>query len=415
MASFLSQFTPAQLDLIEERCTITERQGSSTTGEIVTGDEFGEFYIDDPNALFRTNQAQAGDIVEISAGTSPVGEYTVAGLYFDPAIEAVYQVASETRLIVDGFPVTGGPITYRVLAPTPILEELANIIQNKAEILNVINPELQVQDDAFMVFLNKFDVVNNLVSSVGAWMRGLDRTRITPEPPSTLLDDSALGTMFTALFPQGYFDLNPNRTQITGTPPYPVDLFVVPSSVAHEQEGKDDEVAADPPSPGPGLDAPYAAALNKQDTALDSQDNQWIALQAEIADNDQTTESGDLNLFYTAMSSVIATQRSSIALRKQDIADMFSQNRPRSTASGLNFSSFGALQAELDARFADLSNAVFQKFLDLRYPYLDLVINRGYGTRTQLVSNTQQIAINDNYRQTLIDERETDRDLLELP
>jgi len=115
------------------------------------------------------------------------------------------------------------------------------------------------------------------------------------------------------------------------------------------------------------------------------------------------------------MSSVIATQRTSIAERKQDISDMFSQNRPRSGASGLTYGSFALLQAELDARFGDLSHAVFQKFLDLRYPYLDLIINRGFGTRTQIVSNAQQITINDNYRATLIAERETDRDLLELP
>ena len=411
MASFLSQFTPTQLGLVDERARIIEKQAWSSTGEIVAGDEFGEFYLDDPNALFKTNDIQAGDIVEISAGTSPIGEYTVAGGYYNPAVVASLQVQFEDRLIVDGFPLVGSPVTYRILEPTPILEELANIIQNKAEILNVINPELQIQDDLFSVFLTKFDVVNNLVSSVGAWMRELDRTRITP----TLLNNSALGTVFTELYPLNYYDLRPNRSSVTGPPAFPVDLFLAPNTVASEQAGKDDEVAADPPSPGPGLDSAYTAALNKQDTALNNQDAVWVLLQQEIVDNNQTVEAGDLNLFYTAMSSVVATQRTSIAERKQDISDMFSQNRPRSGASGLTYGSFALLQAELDARFGDLSHAVFQKFLDLRYPYLDLIINRGFGTRTQIVSNAQQITINDNYRATLIAERETDRDLLELP
>jgi len=418
MASFISLLTAAQLAQLNSRAELIEKQAVSGTGTLVQADDIGEFYLDDPNAQFVANNVQAGDIVEFTAGpvlsallpAQTTAEYYVAGQYFDPAVPAKLQVPFETRLILDGDPTLGGPVTYRVLSQTAILEELATITQTRSNLENVLTPELQVLDALFLVFLTKFDVVNNLVADTFRQIAGADRTRVT----AALLDNSAVGTILTELFPEDYVELRPNRSTPAGAPTGLIDVFNF-VFLGSEQEGKDEEVTAEPASAGGPLLVAYTDALTKQDAALVAQDLALVALQAEIADNDTLAEAGDLSAFYTAMSVITAAQIGSVADRRQDIADILTADDTRPNVGGLFFGSFAALQAELTLRANELLVPPFSTFLDLRYPYLDLIVNRGFGTRTDLFGNTQQILFDQERKQTLLDERVTDRDLLQLP
>lgn len=424
MASFLSLFSPSQITLITQRSEITEKQAPSSTGTLVAGDDPGEVYLDDVNALFVTNGVDSGDIVEITAGPiAPLGYYTVASRYFDPKVDASEHEPFEDRIILDGFPTLGGAITYRVLTATDILEALAEITINRSLVDNVSVPEALPLDGIFGLFFDKFNLVCDWVADTYRWLKGLDRSRTGAalpftyptsfQPPTTVINISATVATPTVLFPDEYAELAPNRTTIyVGFPP--IDSFTI-AATDSEQEGKDDEVAAEPASSGGPLLTAYTDALAKQDNALDNQDAALAALEAEIADNDTPGESGDLSAFYTAMSAVIAAQRASIVDRKQDIADIISADDTRPNVGGLNFGTFGALQTEIDARAAELVSAPFQAFLNLRYTYLDLLVNRGFGTRADLYGLLQQVTFDEGRRVTLVADLSTERDLLGLP
>jgi hypothetical protein len=403
MTTFIGRFTPGQLAQLTSRSSVTEKQASSATGTLVAGDDPGEVYLDDVNALFVTNGIDSGDIVEITVGTLPLGEYTVSALYFDPAVPAAEQVPFETRLILDGFPTLGGPITYRVLAATEILEEVAQLTQSVSRVDNIIKPELQALDDIFFEFEDQFDRVCDFVADTYRQLAGTDRDRVD----NALIDASAALVTPTVLFPLGYAGLQPDRSTID---PYTIGF------ASSEQEGKNEEVAAEPASSGGPLLVAYTDALTKEDNALIAQDAALALLEAEIADNDTTAEAGDLDVLYTDMSAIAAAQRSSIADRRQDIADIVLADDTRPNVGGLNFGTFALLQTELDARKAELLSAPFHAtFLDKRFIYLDSLVNRAFGTRSDLVALTTQVSISADRRDTLVAESVTARQLLQLP
>lgn len=411
MATFLSLFSPTQLAALQARSGYTTAQASSATGTVVQSTDLAEFYLDDPNALFVTNGVQEGDIVQITAGPiSPLGYYTVSSLYFDPNEDASTQRPWETRLVLDGYPTVGGPVTYTVFSGSSILAEIARITESKSRIENVANPEVLERDALFLNFHDKFNIVCNHAADTHKWLKGLDRSRVT----AALINTSAQGTSFTVLFPLNYFNTHPNRVTVFLLYP-PIDPFTI-AFADSEQEGKDEEEAEAPSVPliGP-LTATYIAALNKEDAALVNQDAALAALQAEIADNDTTAEAGDLNVLYTALSATVAAARASIQDRRDDIADIFTADKARPNVGGLNYGTFAALQAEIDAQAAVLVSAPYQEFLDRRYTYLDLIVNRAFGTRNEYYGNLRVLSFEAQRQATLVDELETDRDLLELP
>ena len=409
MASLLSSFTPAQLALMAARAEKTLRQALSTTGVIVAGDDFAEVYLDDDNALFATNEVRSEDIVEVISGTSPNGYYTVSDNYYDPKVDAEEDEPAEDRLTLDGFPLAGGPISYQIWAPTPILADLATLDENRSRIENVIDPAVLALDNLFTVFHNQFNAVCDGVADTYRWLKGQDRSRVT----ATVINNSAAATLPTVLFPLGYYELAPNRIIDFGPGYPPIDPFTV-AAIDSEQEGKNDEVSANPPSPGPGLDTPYTDALSKQDSALDNQDVALAALETLLQENDTVPESGNLASYYYAALVIVQAQRASIVLRKSDIADMLSQDRPRPGASGLNFGSFSDLQDEIDIREGQLLGSPFSSFLNYRFYYLDLLVNRAFGTRSELVSNTQLLLSEASRRATLIGDLTVERLLLEI-
>jgi hypothetical protein len=424
VASFISLFSAAQLDVLNERVKLVEKQASSATGTVVQGDNIGEFYLDDPNALFRTNEVTSGDIVEFSAGpvlsvlppAQTLAEYNVAGPYLDPRVPAQDQVQEETRLILDGYPTAGGPVTYRVLEPTLILEDFAGITRNRSFFENVRNPELQALDDLFMVFVNKFDVINNLVSDLVVLMNGKDRTRIT----TTLLNNSALGTIFTELYPRDYFSLQPNRSTVAGAPTGLIDVFQGASggeeAINQAMRVEDPLIILPPP-----LSGTYTGLVNSMDANLDAQVAVINSILAEIADNDTVGEAGFLQAYYVALNNIppyLNDILTSIADQKQDLVDILAAGLPREDggiSGSLNFGTYNLIDTEIATHVGNLTSAAFEQFLDLRYPYLDLVSNRAFGTRSEIISNNQTITFEEERKQTLLAERITDRELLQLP
>jgi hypothetical protein len=119
---------------------------------------------------------------------------------------------------------------------------------------------------------------------------------------------------------------------------------------------------------------------------------------------------------------IASAQRASIVLRKSDIADMFSQDLPRPDASGLNFGSFSALQDEIDLRAGqldpqtptELAASPFDDFLNFRFYYLDLLVNRAFGTRSELAANADLLATEASRRATLLGDLTVERLLLEI-
>jgi hypothetical protein len=412
MPSILSSLSPAQIVILQGRVDYTVRQAVSTTGTLVaTLTNPGEFYLDDSNALFATNGVQSGDIVEITAGPiTPLGRYPAAALYLDPNIDASVHVPSEIRLIVDGAPTYGGLVTYRVVSNVELLDELASITLTRAQLENEANPEILAKDATFTVIFDRFNYVCDQITGVYRWLTGFTRSAVTV----AVLNNSAAGLTFTVLFPEDWVELFPNRvTVFVGYPPIDPFTIAVPDS---EQEGKDEEQAEAPSVPllGP-LTVAYNDALDKEEDALFNQDAFFVNLQAEIADNDALSESGNLNTYYTAMSASITAARASIVLRLDDIADIRTANKARPNVLGLNFGTFAALQAEINAQSAILLTAPFTNFNNLRFTYIDLLVNRAYGTRTEYYSNLQLIA-SDNARKIILEsELAIERALLQLP
>jgi hypothetical protein len=157
MASFKGQFSAAQLDIVNQRATIVEKQPPSTA-TLTAGDEENEFYLDDPAAQFVTNGVDSGDTLEITSGTSPLGSYTVSGRYFDPGVDGVDQEPSETRIIGIGYP-TPGSVSYRVVETNDIWSELNSLTETNSLLQNIVNVELQALDDVFDVYLSQFDLM----------------------------------------------------------------------------------------------------------------------------------------------------------------------------------------------------------------------------------------------------------------
>jgi len=419
MPSIISQFSPAQLELLGVRARSVLKQAESSTGVLVQGDNPGECYLDDVNALFLTNDVGSGDIVQITAGLDvPYGEYSIAGPYYDPRVPANDQLQDEHRIILDGYPLLGGPVTYTVYSASEIMDELSAATLNKTYLENFRKQQLLDLDALFLVFLTKFDVINNYVASTHAYLAGTDRTRVTGLGV-TLLDDSAVATNFTELFPEDYYELSPNRTS-TSYPshPNPIDVFTL-TWANSELEGTVDEAAEDALIPsGSPLTAPYLAALTTEEDALDLQDANLVLIQAEIADNNSVAEAGDLYTYYTAMSTLVQAHIDSVALRLADIAAIRTSNRTRTDPAntGLNFPTYTGLtdgvQTEINSRAAELAASPFSDFLDLRFPYIDAIVNRAYGTRSELVSNIDQVTMEEARRQALFAELATDNDLL---
>lgn len=410
MASILSLLSPAQLLQLAARVALTEKVPFSATGEIVAGDNIGEAYLYDAFATFVTAGVVSGDIVQVTAGTAPLGYYSVAGRYYDPRVDAAIAPAFETTVVLNGFPTVSDPITYRVLAPTPILEELAQLTESRSQLDNVASPAAQELDDLFTVMHDKFNLVCDLVADEHRWLNGVDRSRVT----ALLINTSAAVTTDTVLFPDGYFELDPNRATVFPLFP-PIDPFTITQS-DDEREGVDEEEAAGAfLGPTDPLTVGYTDALDKEEAALLLQRTALLALQTEIADNDATSESGDLNTYYTAMSAGVTAALSDTQDRLDDIDDIRTADRARIYVAGLNNSTYAAVRADIDARAAALEASPYTEFLDFRYTYLDLLVNRAYGTRVTLQANAQQVTADSERAATLLDELATGRELLQLP
>ena len=412
MPSFLSVFSPDQISLVSSRAEYFEKQAQSITGEIVAGDDIGEVYLDDVSAQFASNGVQTDDVVHITAGAaSPLGYYSVAGLFYDPGEDAESAEPFENRLIINGSPTAGGPVTYRVLSLNPILLEISTITESKSRLLNVVNPEVQKLDDVFTLFHDQFNYVCDLVANEHRWLNGKDRTRVD----ATLINSSAEATTPTALFPELYTELNPNRA-----PSYPDFKAIDPFDIVvtdSEREGIDDEEAVglgptDPLGP-PGSD--YNNALDKGEAALNAQRAALLSLQAEVALNDSVAEAGNLYTYYVALSTSISQALVDTQNRLNDIAAIRAANRARPFVGGLTNGTYAAARSAIDTRASELALSPYTEFLNMRYVYLDMLVNRAYGTRTELASNAQSISLEDVRAGSLLADLNIERALMVMP
>lgn len=412
MPSLLPQFSAAQLAIISERAATTEKQAVSTA-TLTVADESNEFFLDDPSALFRTNEITFGDILYIEAGTDPVGMYTVSGNYFDPGVDGGEQIASETRIIGIGTP-TPGTVTYTVFEPTSLLAEWARLTETISLLRYVVNPEIQVLDDIYKIYMDQFDAAINYTSNERLWLDDKDRTRITPALLDAATNPANAAYGDNSLFPLGHTELSPSEVAI--------DTFVANSPATEDDERfnqLEEFTQGDPLGPADTITGPLQDALNAEDAALDKQraaiGGSLIALDAEVDANDTVGEAGAYNTLYLGIKTTVDDALIHTQERIDDIADIFSDNRQREeTPTTLNHETYVAALAEIDARIAQLGSTPYTDFLTERFKWLDLRVNRAHGTLTRIAGNNHIISINEDRIKMICGEINSHRLLLNI-
>lgn len=419
MVALKTQFTVAQLDEITTRATIVERQATAS-GTLTAGDEENEFYIDDPSALFVSNGVQAGDTIEITSGTYPLGSYTVSGLYYPPEIDGVEQEPSETRIIGIGYP-TAGTVNYRVVVTDEIWDELNSLTEIESRLINVDNVALGARNDLYKVYHEKFNAVSNYITGERTQLTGYTRYPYNYAFLDTIADPATSGLTppsysDNVLFPEGYPGIAPNRN--------PWGLYTIgidPWSTTSVYNSSERDGAEDEQSEGSGLGpsdpltGAYEDALDMEEAALNSQLSSLNALYSEITTNDETTESGDYAPLFDALEAEVAQAVSDVNDRLDDIDAIRSANRARQHVGGLNNSTYAALLSAIDARDTQLQTAKYLAFNNPRYTWLNLIVNRAYGTLSQIKGNEYAVGLNTSRISMLAAERAGHRTLLELP
>lgn len=448
MASIISIFTTEQLEKIQERGEIIEKIPETTTGEITASDNQLEFYLEDPNATFFTSGVQPGDTVEIIADTHPafpdnssIGSWTISGYYLDPHEDGKTQVPWETRLRCLGVP-PHGDVTYRIIETSSVGQELNALTENSSRIRNVTNVRLQELDDIYREYHEKFNVVCNHVNNIYKHLRGLGHFTFGESYITAAVDFTTNSNLFPTVPLPPWTNLYPNRTSTAYTL-YAMDDFgaitATGSEVALLLEEEDlrnnggpvggGETPPQPYEPGDPLESDYIDVLNDQLANLALQDADWVALLAEIADNDTSPESGRLQDDYNAMVSYINAQRADITKRIADINTVLLYDRARAFVpggtppTGLYYP--GEIPSGILANVYNWVAAIatgtpkvavfpYSVFYDYRYQFVNLRVNRAFGTRANIQSNTRVLEFNHSRYLTLEAERDVHNALLDL-
>ena len=421
MVALKSQFTPTQLDAITTRATIVERQAFAS-GTLIPGDEENEFYIDDPAALFVTNGVQAGDTIEITSGTSPLGSYTVSGLYYPPEVDGVEQEPVETRIIGIGYP-TAATVDYRVVVTDEIWDELNSLTEIESRLINVDNVALKVINDIYKVYHEKFNNVSNYITSERTYLSGYTRAAYTYATLDTIANPSTSGNpppsySDSVLFPLGFPGVAPNRYPYGA---YTVGIDAWSTSVvyadnelagANEEAAEGADILSNPPPYN--LTPVYNAALDKQDDALVVQGSVLSSLYSEIISNNEPSESGLYSPLFSAIEAEVLQAISDVAARRNDIDLIRAADLVRPNVGSLHNDTYSELTTEISDRDTQLGTAKYTAFNGSRYTWLNLIINRAYGTLMQIKGNEFAVSLNAGRASMLAAERAGHRALLGL-